>query len=85
MRSDVVMEDIMPVSMRYLDKDSIPAQQPAIPQVMLETTLFPQGSYKAIVPYLGCYGDQYRLCFTNTNQYRSREVDTREHKGGSNE
>jgi len=75
----------MPISMRYLDKDSIAAQQPAIPHVMLETTLFPQGSYEVIVPYFGCYEDQYRLCFSNTNQYRSREVETSKYKGGNNE
>ena len=84
MRSDVVMEDIMPISMRYLDKDRTTAQQPAIPQVMLETTFLPQGAYEVIVPYFGCYRDQYRLCFTNTTQYRSREVETSKYKGGSN-
>jgi len=51
MRSDVVMEDIMPISMRHPDKDGIAAQQPAIPQGMLEATLFPLGSYEVIVPY----------------------------------
>ncbi len=58
----------MPVSIKHPDKDSTTVQQSAIPRVLLKVAPFSQGSYIAIIRYIGRYADSH-------NFFRCRRTD----------